>query len=42
MERTILELYEAKENSQNNLNYKVQDATINILLIEKAINPTAN
>lgn len=37
-----LELYEAKEHLQNNLKCKIQDATINILVLEKAINPTDN
>lgn len=42
MKRIILELYESKEKSQNNFHDKVQDATIKILLIQKAINPTTN
>lgn len=42
VKRIILELYESKDISQNNLHEKIQDATIKILLIQKAINPTAN
>lgn len=35
-------LYESKEKLQNNLHDKIQDTTIKILLIQKAINPTAD
>lgn len=42
VKRIILELYESKDKSQNNLHEKIQDATIKILLIQKAINPTVN
>jgi len=42
VKRITLELYDSKEESQNNLHNKKHDATIKILLIQKAINPTAN